>query len=299
MSTSRRRPYRASRPAATWQRSLRSRCRRCSKAPASSPAAPITVLDYRDFRVQLRPVRVLRNEDHECAQSHPHHRSKCRAGFDRCNIEPPKRPFLALFWNGQHGGAAADHERPKTYLLRYVDGGTIFYKNDLAVQHAQPTDFFGNPCNVLNDLFINNCNYDAAGQLLPWISGTLPPHNTGRLQGIVHPVRPNEFRENAASHGLASTGWLFAPRDCANGQACRLHIVFHGCKQYQTNLYFSPGVATVRFGPSHSPTGRPAISRLRAHLLQRQDDSSLLKSCRNTGRRMPFASRSIAPRREA
>jgi hypothetical protein len=145
---------------------------------------PITVLDYRDFRVQLRPVRVLRNEDHECAQSHPHHRSKCRAGFDRCNIEPPKRPFLALFWNGQHGGAAADHERPKTYLLRYVDGGTIFYKNDLAVQHAQPTDFFGNPCNVLNDLFINNCNYDAAGQLLQWISGTLPPHNRDGSRGL-------------------------------------------------------------------------------------------------------------------
>src|SRR5258708_5162274 len=32
-------------------------------------------------------------------------------------------------------------------------------------------------------------------------------------------------------------------------------------------LYFSPGAA------------------LRAHLLQRQDDSSLLRSCRNTGRR--------------
>jgi hypothetical protein len=49
----------------------------------------------------------------------------------------------------------------------------------------------------------------------------------------------------------------------------------------------------------HSPPRRPrAISRLRAHVLQQQDDPSLLKSCRNTGGRMPFALRSATPQRE-
>ena len=169
----------------------------------------------------------------------------------------------------------------KTYLLHYVDSGNIFYKNDLAAEHAQPTDFFGNPCNVRNDPFINNCNYDAAGELLQSIYGTLRPPNTGQLQVSFIEFDQSEFLANPTSHGLADTGWLFVPTDCANGQACRLHIVFHGCKQYQTYLYFSSGAA------------------LRAHLLQRQDDSSLLRSCRNTGRRMPFKSRSTAPQREA
>jgi hypothetical protein len=70
----------------------------------------------------------------------------------------------------------------KTYLLHYADSGTIFYKNNLAAEHAQPTDLFGNPYKVRNDAFINNCNYDAAGELLQWIYGTLRPRNTGRLQ---------------------------------------------------------------------------------------------------------------------
>jgi hypothetical protein len=50
----------------------------------------------------------------------------------------------------------------RTYLLHYVDSGNISYKNDIEAEHAQPTDFFGNPCNVRNHPFINNCNYDAA-----------------------------------------------------------------------------------------------------------------------------------------
>jgi hypothetical protein len=134
---------------------------------------------------------------------------------------------------------------------------------------------------LVPDPFINNCNYDAAGEVLQWIYGTLRRRKTGRLQGSLIEFDQNEFLPNPASHGLANTGWLFLPMDCANGQACRLHIVFHGRKQYQTYLYFSSGAA------------------LRAHLLQRQDDCSLLRSCRNTGRRMLFKSRSTAPQREA
>ena len=136
----------------------------------------------------------------------------------------------------------------KTYLLHYVDSGNIFYKNDLAAEHAQPTDFFGNPCNVRNDPFINNCNYDAASELLHSIYGTLRPRNTGQLQGSFIEFDQSEFLANPTSHGLADTGWLFVPTDCANGQACRLHIVFHGCKQFQTYRYFSPGAGMVTFG---------------------------------------------------
>jgi Esterase PHB depolymerase len=32
---------------------------------------------------------------------------------------------------------------------------------------------------------------------------------------------------------MDSTGWLFVPASCANGQACRLVIALHGCLQYQ------------------------------------------------------------------
>jgi len=42
----------------------------------------------------------------------------------------------------------------------------------------------------------------------------------------------SEFIPHPNSHSMANTGWLYVPTNCANGQACKLHVVFHGCKQY-------------------------------------------------------------------
>src|SRR5215470_13812309 len=53
-----------------------------------------------------------------------------------------------------------------TYYRHYIDAANISYKNDIAAEHAMPTDYFGNTCATRNDPFINHCNYDAAGQLL-------------------------------------------------------------------------------------------------------------------------------------
>lgn len=136
----------------------------------------------------------------------------------------------------------------QTYLLHYADSANISYKNDLWAEHAQPTDFFGNPCDVLDDPYISNCHYDGAGALLQWIYGALRPRENGRLRGSFVAFDQREFLANAASHGLAEEGWLFVPTDCATGQPCRLHIAFHGCKQYQTYQYFDPAAGLVKFG---------------------------------------------------
>ena len=36
--------------------------------------------------------------------------------------------------------------------------------------------------------------------------------------------------------GLDKTGWLYVPPACEAGERCRLHVVFHGCKQGQSFL---------------------------------------------------------------
>ncbi len=136
----------------------------------------------------------------------------------------------------------------QSYLLHYVDKANIFYKNDLSAEHAQPTDFFGNPCDVLDDPYISNCHYDGAGGLLQWIYGALQPRENGRLRGSFIAFDQREFLANAVSHGLAEEGWLFVPTDCASGQPCRLHVAFHGCKQYQAYDYFDPKAGLVTFG---------------------------------------------------
>ena len=47
---------------------------------------------------------------------------------------------------------------------------------------------------------------------------------------------------------MAPDGWLFVPAGCGNGQSCKLHVAFHGCKQYETYRYFSPPSGLVTFG---------------------------------------------------
>src|SRR5215469_897122 len=96
-----------------------------------------------------------------------------------------------------------------TYYRHYIDAANISYKNDIAAEHAMPTDYFGNPCMTRNDAFINNCNYDGAGQLLRWIYGNLNPKNTGQLGGAFINFNQGEFIDQPNDHGMASDGWLY------------------------------------------------------------------------------------------
>jgi len=138
-----------------------------------------------------------------------------------------------------------------TYYRHYIDAANISYKNDIAAEHAMPTDYFGNSCATRDDPFINNCNYDAAGQLLRWIYGNLNPKNTGQLGGAFINFSQGEFIDQPNDHGMASDGWLYVPANCGNRQVCRLHVVFHGCKQYETYRYFAAGAGLVTFGTTY------------------------------------------------
>ena len=135
------------------------------------------------------------------------------------------------------------------YYRHYVDAHNIKYKNDLAAEHAMPTDFFGpRDCMHIGDPYINDCRYDAAGVLLGWIHG---PLEGGRREPAASPIAFSQeaFLHDARRHGLAQQGWLYVPDDCRNGSACRLHIAFHGCDQYPAHEYFDIEAGEmVRFG---------------------------------------------------
>jgi poly(3-hydroxybutyrate) depolymerase len=135
-----------------------------------------------------------------------------------------------------------------TYYANYVDRSNITYKNDIDAEHAQPTESYGNPCDTLGDPYINNCAYDAAGELLKTIYNTLNPANDGTLGGDFIHFDQTEFLADPTSHGMDTSGWLYVPDMCRKQQSCRLHVVFHGCKQYQSYSYFQLGSGIVNFG---------------------------------------------------
>lgn len=125
----------------------------------------------------------------------------------------------------------------ESYYRNYIPSQQIRFKRDLQAQHAMPTDFYGKPCTTLGSPYISNCAYDAAGELLQWIYGGLSAKTSNKPAGAFIQFDQSEFLPNPTSHGMAATGVLYIPPGCeGNASACRLHVVFHGCKQDPANI---------------------------------------------------------------
>jgi poly(3-hydroxybutyrate) depolymerase len=103
--------------------------------------------------------------------------------------------------------------------------------DDIDAIHAWPTPQFGAPCEGFEAPYLAACGYDAAGALLEALLGELAParQDAGRLLRFDQQA----FWPSAATHSLHAAGWLFVPAHCEGEAAasCRLHVVFHGCRQ--------------------------------------------------------------------
>ena len=87
-------------------------------------------------------------------------------------------------------------------------------------------------CAATESPFVGNCDFDGARTLLEHLYGPLDDGGESRPDGLAEfDQRP--YATAAGSGGLAERGWLYVPASCTAGAtaACRLHVVFHGCKQ--------------------------------------------------------------------
>ena len=122
------------------------------------------------------------------------------------------------------------------YYLQFIPPGNVHRESLVGAEHAMPTDSFGNACPYLGAPYINNCRFAAARALLEWIYGPLKP-NAAPPAGRTIEFDQSAFISSPLENGMAETGWIYVPEACANGRPCRLHVAFHGCKQYQDYTY--------------------------------------------------------------
>ncbi|MFD1560429.1 PHB depolymerase family esterase [Paraburkholderia silviterrae] len=114
-----------------------------------------------------------------------------------------------------------------------VPQSNLLYVNSVPAGHAFIAPSFGNVCSDNAPPYINHCaigkkKYDQAGALLKQIYGTLnPPAHS--LSGRILPFDQREFATSAT--GMADTGFVYVPKSCDQGAACKVHVAFHGCKQ--------------------------------------------------------------------
>ena len=102
---------------------------------------------------------------------------------------------------------------------------------DKAAGHAMVTRNAGNKnCAVTAAPYINDCDYDAAGELLRHLLGSLQAP-AGKPAGRLLVFDQDHYAAGSAyAVSMAQGGYLYVPKPCET-ERCRVHVVFHGCRQ--------------------------------------------------------------------
>ena len=117
-------------------------------------------------------------------------------------------------------------------VTHYVPHTQVYYQDTLGTGHAMITQQYGAECSLTDAPFINDCDYDGAGLLLQHLYGKLTAPVAGVSAGEIIAFDQSAFTaQDSRSIGLAKQGYLYVPQACAQQQSCRVHVVFHGCRQ--------------------------------------------------------------------
>jgi poly(3-hydroxybutyrate) depolymerase len=118
----------------------------------------------------------------------------------------------------------------RRFYLAFVPAANVALVDSVPAGHAMITYDAGKACDVTQAPFINDCDFDAAGELLAHIYGPLAPA-AARAEGRMVAFDQREFvGGDAFAASLADVGFAYVPPACEAG-GCRVHVAFHGCKQ--------------------------------------------------------------------
>jgi poly(3-hydroxybutyrate) depolymerase len=126
-------------------------------------------------------------------------------------------------------GAAVSDSLLRFYRA-FIPLERIRYETQVAAAHGFPTVADGGACDAAESPWMLACGYDAAGEMLQHLyDGLAAP--AGEVTGSLHEFGQARYVPGGRLASMASTGFVFVPRDCAAGAPCRIHVVFHGCRQ--------------------------------------------------------------------
>ena len=109
--------------------------------------------------------------------------------------------------------------------------------------HTMPTVNYGKDCGVAESPYLGKCHYDTAKSILQWIYGPLEKPRQGETHSRFMQFDQRVYLPKDRftwTTGMDNTGWAYIPESCDRGEACRLHVVLHGCRQGQSYLPLRP-----------------------------------------------------------
>lgn len=118
------------------------------------------------------------------------------------------------------------------YLAAGVPASNIVLISNKPGGHAFLSASAGTRCGLSDPPYVNNCHYDQAQAILRFIYGTLEAKGTARPENF---LSFDQTAYSSSSATLAGQGIVYVPSACRTDR-CRVHIVFHGCKQSRADV---------------------------------------------------------------
>jgi poly(3-hydroxybutyrate) depolymerase len=158
----------------------------------------------------------------------------------------------------------------RDYYREFLDDERIEYVADVDAGHGFATKDEGVACGVTASPYLNDCDYDTAGEVLAQLY-------EGALQAPATEADPDALQSfdqapfvpggDPAEYSLGDTGYFYVPARCTGGVRCRLHVVLHGCRQSASTLgtRFIEGAGYNRWAETNGivmlyPQARPTSS---------------------------------------
>ena len=115
-------------------------------------------------------------------------------------------------------------------LYRQLGGAIVDEDNARAIAHTFPTVDRGAACDKSEPPYIGNCGFDAAASIFQALYGDAPA-GAGSGDGELRRFDQRAYLVDGHDAQLADTGFVYIPKTCGAGEACALHVAFHGCQQ--------------------------------------------------------------------
>jgi hypothetical protein len=132
----------------------------------------------------------------------------------------------------------------ETYLGNYLSKENVESDYKLDAEHCMPTLNYGEPCTRLESPYLGDCSYDGAGSLLQSLYDDIGSRGTIDSDNYFSFDQASFISGTPSAASMDSTGYLYIPTSCQNGETCKLHIALHGCEQSYTDV----GTAFVEHG---------------------------------------------------
>ncbi len=85
-------------------------------------------------------------------------------------------------------------------------------------------------CSVTAPPYLNDCDYDTAGQILAFLYPGLHSAAPEQASNLVA-FDQARYAVSGRSAGLAAIGYSYIPQSCRERAGCALHVALHGCRQ--------------------------------------------------------------------